>query len=84
MTGLLTTARIACKSPEARDTTIAAFRDIIAYTIPNEPDVLQYICAVPLDDASKTEIYMIEEYAHNPSVPSNHSPLHNFCSSVNI
>ncbi|OAL44506.1 hypothetical protein IQ07DRAFT_550239, partial [Pyrenochaeta sp. DS3sAY3a] len=63
MTALLTTARIVCKSPEARATAIAAFRDIIAYAIPNEPDVLQYICAVPLDDASGTEIYMIEEYA---------------------
>ncbi|KAF1849224.1 uncharacterized protein K460DRAFT_415630 [Cucurbitaria berberidis CBS 394.84] len=62
MKGLLTTARIVCKSPEARKTVIDAFRKIIAYTAPNEPEVLQYVCAVPLEDKTETEIYMIEEY----------------------
>ena len=63
MTAILTTAKIVCKSSEARETVIDAFRKIIAYTAPNEPEVLQYVCAVPLEDSLKTEIYMIEEYA---------------------
>ncbi|KAH7355982.1 hypothetical protein BKA66DRAFT_515729 [Pyrenochaeta sp. MPI-SDFR-AT-0127] len=63
MAGVLTTARIVCKSTEARDTVIESFRKIIAYTTPNEPEVLQYVCALPVDDTLKTEIYMIEEYA---------------------
>ncbi|CAO2652073.1 Nn.00g003560.m01.CDS01 [Neocucurbitaria sp. VM-36] len=62
MTGILTTAKLTCKSPEARETVIDAFRKIIAFTAPNEPEVLQYICALPIEDNLKTEIYMIEEY----------------------
>jgi hypothetical protein len=61
MTGILTTARLVCKDSQSRDTAIEAFRKIIAYTTPNEPEVLQYVCALPVDDDTKTEIYMIEE-----------------------
>jgi hypothetical protein len=62
MAGILTTARLVCKSTEARKTAIKAFRKIIAYTTPNEPEVLQYVCTLPVDDTLGTEIYMIEEY----------------------
>jgi hypothetical protein len=62
MTGILTTARLVCKDSQAREKAIEAFRKIIAYTTPNEPEVLQYICALPVDDSVGTEIYMIEEY----------------------
>jgi hypothetical protein len=61
MTGILTTARLVCKDSHSRDTAIEAFRKIIAYTTPNEPEVLQYVCALPVDDDAGTEIYMIEE-----------------------
>jgi hypothetical protein len=61
MSGILTTARLVCKDTNARKTAIEAFRNIIAFTTPNEPDVLQYVCALPVDDNLGTEIYMIEE-----------------------
>ena len=64
MTGILTTAKLTCKSPEAREKVIDAFRKIIAFTAPNEPEVLQYVCALPVDDTLQTEIYMLEEYVH--------------------
>ncbi|KAJ4376018.1 hypothetical protein N0V83_001298 [Neocucurbitaria cava] len=63
MTGILTTAKLTFKSPEAREKAIDAFRKVIAFTNPNEPEVLAYVCALPVDDTTKTEIYMIEEYA---------------------
>lgn len=61
MSGILTTARLVFKSTEARTKAIEAFRKIIAFTTPNEPEVLQYVCALPVDDNSGTDIYMIEE-----------------------
>lgn len=61
MTGVLTIAKIVCKNSEARDVAIEAFRKIVAFSGPNEPEVLQYVCALPIDDAQKTDIYMIEE-----------------------
>lgn len=63
MSSILTTARLVCKDTSSRTTVIAAFRAIIAYTAPHEPEVLQYVCALPVDDTLGTEIYMIEEYA---------------------
>jgi hypothetical protein len=62
MPGILTTARLVCKDSKAREKAIEAFREIIAYTTPNEPEVLQYVCTLPVDDSLGTEIYMIEEY----------------------
>ena len=62
MSGILTTARLVFQSAEARQKAIDAFRKIIAYTTPNEPEVLQYVCALPVDDSLGKEIYMIEEY----------------------
>jgi hypothetical protein len=61
MSGILTTARLVCKDTKARETAIEAFRKIIAFTTPNEPEVLQYVCALPVDDNLRTEVYMIEE-----------------------
>ena len=63
MASILTTARLVCKDTQAREKAIDAFRKIIEYTGPNEPEVLQYVCAIPHDDNSGNEIYMIEEYA---------------------
>jgi hypothetical protein len=62
MPGILTTARLVCKDSQAREKAIEAFREIIAYTTPNEPEVLQYVCTLPVDDSLGTEIHMIEEY----------------------
>ena len=62
MTGILTTARLVFKDSPARETAIEAFRKIIAFTTPSEPEVLQYVCALPVEDNLGTEIYMIEEY----------------------
>jgi hypothetical protein len=62
MPSILTTARLVCMSEEARELAIEAFRKIIAYTTPNEPGVLQYVCALPVDDRLGLEIYKIEEY----------------------
>jgi hypothetical protein len=62
MSGILTTARLVFKDTQARQTAIEAFQKIIAYTSSNEPDVLQYVCALPVDDTLGTEVYMIEEY----------------------
>ncbi|KAF2818623.1 hypothetical protein CC86DRAFT_472688 [Ophiobolus disseminans] len=64
MSGILTTARLVFKDSNARDKAIEAFHNIIAYTTPKEPEVLQYVCALPVDDTSKTVVYMIEEYAN--------------------
>lgn len=61
MSALLTIAKLVFKSSEARQKGIVAFRKIIAFTTPNEPDVLQYVCCLPVDDSLQTEIYMIEE-----------------------
>jgi hypothetical protein len=61
MSGILTTARLVFKDSAARDKAIEAFRNIIAFTTPNEPEVLQYVCALPVDDSQGNEIYMIEE-----------------------
>jgi hypothetical protein len=61
MSGILTTAYLVCKDTKARETAIEAFRNIIAFTTPNEPEVFQYVCALPFDDKLGTEIYMIEE-----------------------
>ncbi|KAH7068417.1 hypothetical protein BKA63DRAFT_371179, partial [Paraphoma chrysanthemicola] len=63
MSGILTTARLVFKDTSSRSKAIDAFRAIIAFTTPNEPEVLQYVCALPVDDAAGNEIYMIEEYA---------------------
>lgn len=65
MTGILTTARLVFKDTSAREKAIEAFRKIIAFTTPNEPEVLQYACALPVDDNLGTEIYMIEEYVRS-------------------
>ncbi|RYF31189.1 MAG: hypothetical protein EOO38_31740 [Cytophagaceae bacterium] len=62
MSGILTTARLVFKDSPSRDKAIEAFRNIIAFTTPNEPEVLQYVCALPVDDAAGNEIYMVEEY----------------------
>lgn len=61
MSGILTTARLVFKDGKARDKAIEAFDKIIDFTTPNEPEVLQYVCALPIDDTAGTEIYMIEE-----------------------
>jgi hypothetical protein len=61
MSGILTIARLVCKDSQAREKAIEAFRKIIAHTTPNEPEVLQYVCTLPVDDSLGTEIYMIEE-----------------------
>ncbi|KAL6711390.1 hypothetical protein ACN47E_004324 [Coniothyrium glycines] len=63
MSPILTTARLVCRDRESRDAVISAFRKIIAHTTPQEPKVLQYVCAVPVEDGLGTEIYMVEEYA---------------------
>ncbi|RMZ70747.1 Dimeric alpha-beta barrel [Pyrenophora seminiperda CCB06] len=62
MAAILTIARILFKSKEARQKAIDAFHNIIEYTKANEPEVLQYVCALPIDDSLGNEIYMIEEY----------------------
>jgi hypothetical protein len=62
MTALLTTARLVFKDSAARQKAIDAFHKIIEFTTPHEPEVLQYVCALPVDDNLGTEIYMIEEY----------------------
>ena len=62
MTGILTTARLVFKDTASRETAVEAFRNIIAFTTPNEPEVLQYVCTLPVDDSLGTEMYMIEEY----------------------
>lgn len=62
MTSILTTARIVCKDAAARGKAIEAFRKVVEYTTPNEPEVLQYVCAVPYLDDLGNEIYMIEEH----------------------
>ncbi|KAI4709858.1 hypothetical protein J4E89_005087 [Alternaria sp. Ai002NY15] len=64
MTAILTTARLVFKDAAARQKAIDAFHKIIEFTTPHEPEVLQYVCALPVDDSSRTEIYMIEEYAN--------------------
>ncbi|KAG9193957.1 hypothetical protein G6011_03992 [Alternaria panax] len=64
MTSILTTARLVFKDLDARQKAIDAFHKIIQYTIPHEPEVLQYVCALPVDEKLETEIYMIEEYAN--------------------
>ncbi|KAH6523276.1 hypothetical protein HBI56_083950 [Parastagonospora nodorum] len=64
MTGILTTARLVFKDTSAREKAIEAFRKIIAFTTSNEPEVLQYVCALPVEDKSGTDIYMIEENAN--------------------
>ena len=61
MSAILTIARLRFKNKEARQIAIDAFHDIIEYTTPNEPGVLQYVCALPLEDSLESEIYMIEE-----------------------
>lgn len=61
MSAILTTARLIFKDGKARDKAIEAFRNIIAFTTPHEPEVLQYVCALPVDDSAGNEIYMIEE-----------------------
>ena len=65
MTGILTTARLVFKDTSAREKAIEAFRKIIAFTTSNEPEVLQYVCALPVEDKSGTDIYMIEEYVRS-------------------
>lgn len=67
MSGILTTARLVFKSSDARQKAIEAFGQIIAFTTPNEPEVLQYVCALPVDDRLGTEIYMIEEFVRGSS-----------------
>lgn len=62
MPSILTTATLTCKDPQARQQVISAFKNIIAYTAPHEPEVLQYVCALLESDATDTKIYMIEEY----------------------
>lgn len=62
MEGILTTAQITCKSSAARQTVLQAFQKIINFTQEHEPEVLQYVCALPIDDTLGTEIYVIEEY----------------------
>ncbi|CAE7032585.1 hypothetical protein P3342_006871 [Pyrenophora teres f. teres] len=64
MSAILTIARLLFKDKEGRQKAIDAFHDIIEYTTSNEPEVLQYVCALPLDDSLGTEIYMIEEYTN--------------------
>lgn len=67
MSGILTTARLVFKDGPSRDKAIEAFGKIIGFTTPNEPEVLQYVCALPADDSNGNEIYMIEEYVVNES-----------------
>ncbi|EUC33078.1 hypothetical protein COCCADRAFT_97048 [Bipolaris zeicola 26-R-13] len=64
MASILTTARLVCKDAQARQKAIEYFQKIIDHTTPNEPEVLQYVCALPYDDQAEKEIYMIEEYAN--------------------
>jgi hypothetical protein len=61
MSAILTTARLVFKNSDARQKGIDAFHKIIQHTTPYEPEVLQYVCALPVDDSLSTEIYMIEE-----------------------
>lgn len=61
MSGILTTARLVFKSTKARETALEAFNKIIAYTTAHEPEVLQYVATLPVDDSHGTEVYMIEE-----------------------
>lgn len=61
MASILTTARLVCKDAQARQKAIEYFQKIIDHTTPNEPEVLQYVCALPYDDQAEKEIYMIEE-----------------------
>jgi hypothetical protein len=61
MTAILTTARLVFKDSVARQKAIDEFHKIIEYTTPHEPEVSQYVCALPVDDSLGTEIYMIEE-----------------------
>ncbi|KAL1798099.1 hypothetical protein ACET3X_002136 [Alternaria dauci] len=70
MTAILTTARLVFKDSSARQMAIDAFHKIIEHTTAQEPQVLQYICALPVDDSSGTEIYMIEEYANQEASDS--------------
>ncbi|EUC43459.1 hypothetical protein COCMIDRAFT_100727 [Bipolaris oryzae ATCC 44560] len=64
MTSIVTIARLVCKDTQTRQKAIEAFQKIIDYTTSNEPEVLQYVCALPYDDQAENEIYMIEEYAN--------------------
>ncbi|PSN59405.1 hypothetical protein BS50DRAFT_640959 [Corynespora cassiicola Philippines] len=43
--------------------TLDAFHKIVEYSTANEPDVIRYVVALPIDDATGTVLYMIEEYA---------------------
>lgn len=61
MSSILTIDRLRFKNKEARLIAIDAFHDIIEYTTPNEPEVLQYVCALPLEDSLESDMYMIEE-----------------------
>lgn len=61
MTAILTIARLPFKNTESRQRALDAFHNIIEYTTPKEPNVLQYVCALPLDDSLGTELYVIEE-----------------------
>lgn len=61
MSTILTTARLVFKDTQARQKAIDAFHKIIEFTTSQEPDVLQYVCAIPKDDIERNEIYMIEE-----------------------
>lgn len=61
MASILTTARLVCKDTQARQKAIESFQKIIDYTTPNEPKVLQYVCALPYDDQAGNELYVIEE-----------------------
>jgi hypothetical protein len=61
MTAILTIARLVFKDAVARQKAIDSFHKIIEYTTSHEPEVLQYVCALPVDDSLRTEIYMIEE-----------------------
>lgn len=61
MSAILTIARLVLKDTESRQKALDAFHNIIEYTTPKEPDVRQYVCALPLDDSPGTELYVIEE-----------------------
>ncbi|KAF2686876.1 hypothetical protein K458DRAFT_363249 [Lentithecium fluviatile CBS 122367] len=63
MAPIIVTARIVCKSKEARETVLSAFHKIIEFTQPHEPEVLRYVVTLPVDDTTGTVLYMIEEYA---------------------
>ncbi|KAA8621490.1 hypothetical protein PtrSN002B_010992 [Pyrenophora tritici-repentis] len=65
MPAILTIARLFFIDKNGRQKAIDAFHDIIEFTTPNEPEVLQYVCALPMDDSLGTEIYMIEEYTNH-------------------